>query len=123
MNWLKKLFSSIRSYFKTGRAASDAQKALEFAGKALPFVRLAGDLITRGLIPGTVDDAIWEALKLKFPTLFDGQRKTPDELKLAGLAAATELMRAKYPNLDTSIIRKAIELAYGDYRAEQESTQ
>ncbi len=123
MNWLKNLFSSIRRYFTTGRAARDAQSALEHVGSALPFVRLAGDLLTRGFIPGIVDDAVWAALKLKFPALFDGRRKTPDELKIAALAAATELMRAKYPNLDTSIIRKAIELAYGDYRAEQESAQ
>lgn len=124
--WLKNIFSAgarafpwLRQYFQTDQAAQDTVKALAYVGQALPYVRIAGDIITGALIPGTADDLVWAAIKAKFPTLFDGRPHTADEMKLAGLAYATEAMRAKFPFLETSVIRKAVEMAVGDYKAEQ----
>jgi hypothetical protein len=116
MIWLKKLFGAIGAYFKTGRAASDASRALAYAGKALPVVAIAVDIVT-GMTPTKADDIAWAAVKRFFPTLFDGSEKSPDEIKLAALAYTTERLKVLYPELDTSIARAAAQLAYLDLRA------
>lgn len=123
MNWFKKIFSAISKYFKTGKAASDAQKALEYVAKALPYVVIVGDFITASPlpqlvgIPNGIDDAVWLAIKKKFPNLLDGSVKTPDEVKADALVVVTELLKAKYPELSTSVARAAAQLAYLDYKA------
>lgn len=116
MNWLKKIMGAIGAYFRSGSAAFDAHKALEYVGKALPFVVVATDIAV-GITPTKLDDAAWASLKASFPTLFNGQPHAPEELKLAALGAATHLMQRAYPGLSTSIARAAVQLAYIDYRA------
>ncbi len=116
MNWLKRLVGAIGAYFRSGNAAHDAHKALEYVGKALPFVVVAADIAV-GITPTKVDDAAWASLKASFPALFNGEQHTPDELKLAALGAATHMMQRAYPGLSTSIARAAVQLAYIDYKA------
>jgi hypothetical protein len=115
MSWIKKLFGAIGAYFKTGRAASDAQTALELATKALPLVAVAGNIVV-GLTPTMVDDALWATIQAKFPALFNGTIKNPDELRLFALGVLTEMVKAKF-GVDTSVARAAAQLAYLDYRA------
>lgn len=116
MKWFKKLLGSLAAYFRTGRAAADAQMALNYVGKALPYVKVAADLIV-GITPTTVDDIIWSAIKNKYPSLFDGTYKTPDELKATALVVAADLLKAQYPELSTSVARAAVQLAYIDQKA------
>lgn len=116
MNWLKRLFGFLRGYFRTGQAARDTQKALEYVGKALPFVIIAADIITT-LTPTFVDDALWRAIKAAYPRLLDGTEKSPEELKAEALVISAELLKAKYPELSTSVARAAAQLAYIDWKA------
>ncbi|MBN9658618.1 MAG: hypothetical protein J0H49_10605 [Acidobacteria bacterium] len=116
MNWLKRLIGSISAYFRTGRAAKDAQTALEYVGRALPYVKIAADLVV-SLKPTQVDDLAWTAIKAKYPSLFDGRVKTQDEMKASALLIASDLLKAKYPELSTSVARAAVQLAYIDAKA------
>jgi len=116
MNWLKKLFGAISKYFKTGSAARQAQQALEYVAKAMPFVVTAGNVIVT-LTPTGVDDAVWKAIKAKYPKLLDGSAKTIDELKAEALVIAAEMLQAKFPELTTSVARAAAQLAYIDWSA------
>lgn len=122
MNWLKKLFgaaqqsaNAILKYFSTGKAAQDCEIALGLVGAALPYIKIAGDIVTK-LIPGEVDDRVWAAIQTKFPALFRGEKLTSDELKLYTLAVATEILQQKF-NIDLSTARAAAQNAYLDYRA------
>lgn len=116
MNWLKRIFGILRGYFSSGKAASDAQKALEYVGKALPIIRLVADVIVT-LTPTGIDDMVWARIKARYPTLLDGTAKTSDEVKAEALVIAGELMRAKYPELSVSVARAAAQLAYIDFKA------
>ena len=118
MKWLKDLLAKIASYFTSGRAARDAQLACEYAAKVLPIISIAADIVVR-LTPTGVDDAVWAALKVKFPELFSGKQLSGDELKLYALGVATELVKSKFPELDTSVARTAIQLAYLEFRQTQ----
>ena len=116
MSWLKRLFGWLSGYFTSGKAAADAQKALEYVGKALPFVVIAADIITT-LTPTGVDDAAWRAIKAAYPRLLDGTEKSSEELKAEALIISAELLKARYPELSTSVARAAAQLAYIDWKA------
>lgn len=123
MNWFKRIFVGTKeeppfwrkllTFTTTFGGAENVEKALEFTRKALPIIKIAGDIIT-SLTPTTADDLIWAALKQKYPLLFDGKAHTPDEIKNMALLYATEAMQQKY-NLSTTIARTAAQLAYNDY--------
>lgn len=123
MNWFKRLFvgskeepplwRKLLQFMMTLGGAENVEKALTFVGKALPFVKIAGDIIT-SLTPTTADDMVWAALKKKYPLLFDGKEHTPDEIKNMALLYVTEAMQQKY-NLSTTTARTAAQLAYNDY--------
>jgi hypothetical protein len=115
MNWLLNLFRGLARWFKTGAAARDTQTALQYVGAALPIVEEVGGLIVTAT-PTTADDAKWNELRQKYPELLDGQPKTPDALKLAALGIATRLLQARFPILNTSIARAAVQLAYIDWK-------
>lgn len=119
MNWIKSLLAKIASYFSSGRAAADAQKACEYAAKVLPIISIAADIVVK-LTPTGVDDAVWAALKVKYPELFSGKQLTGDELKLYALGIASEIVKRKFPELDTSVARTALQLAYLEYRQTQQ---
>lgn len=120
MNWLKRLFNAIGAYFKSGKAAADATKAMQYVGKALPFVVIAADIIT-SLTPTGIDDLVWARIKAKYPNLLDGKQKSPDELKADALIIAAELLKDRYPELSTSVARAAAQLAYIDWKALKEA--
>lgn len=116
MNWLKRIFGFLRGYFSSGKAASDAQKALEYVGKALPIIRIVADVVVT-LTPTGIDDALWAAIKAKYPTLLDGTAKTSDQVKAEALIIAGEMLQARYPELSVSVARAAAQLAYIDFKA------
>lgn len=117
MKFLKNLVGSIGAYFKSGKAASDADRALRMIGDALPYVRMAMDIVT-SITPTNVDDLAWSALKKAYPTLLDGKPHTQDEVKLAALATAAHLLQERFPTLDKSIAIAAVQMAYLEYRAD-----
>lgn len=119
MKWLKDLLAKIASYFTSGRAAQDAQLACEYAAKVLPIISIAADIVVR-LTPTGIDDAAWSAIKVKYPDLFSGNKLSGDELKLYALGVATEIVKRKFPELDTSVARTAIQLAYLEFRQAQQ---
>lgn len=116
MKWFKKLFGVIGGYFRTGRAASDAQRAFEYIGRALPCVVSAAEIVTT-LTPSGVDDVTWGAIKAKYPNLLDGRPKTSDQVKAESLVLAAELLRAQCPEVSTGVARAAAQLAYFDWAA------
>lgn len=118
MNWLKRLFGFLRGYFQSGQAARDTQKALEYVGRALPIVQIVADVIVR-MTPTAIDDAVWAAIKAKFPRILDGTAKTPEELKAEAMVIASEWMTIKYPELSTTVARAAVQLAYADFKGIQ----
>ncbi len=118
MSWIRSLFSWIANYFRSGQAAKDAELAMQYASKALPFVKIAADIVV-GLTPTQIDDLAWAALKAKYPSLFDDTAKNPDELKLIAFAVASDLLKQKYPELSTSVARAATQLGYIIYKNEQ----
>ena len=122
MNFLKRLFGFLKGYFQSGKAARDAQRALEYAGKALPLVIIVADIVTK-MTPTGIDDAIWAAIKAKYPRLLDGSEKTPDEVKAEALIIASEWLKLKYPGLSTTVARAAVQLAYADWQGIQEETK
>jgi hypothetical protein len=119
--FLKKTFGSVTAwlmqYFKSGKAAADAQWALEHMHEALPIVGMVADIATAVIpTPGEVDNVVWKAVKAKYPSLWDGSLKTDDEFKLYALGVATELFKQRFPAVDTTRARMAVQNAYADYR-------
>lgn len=120
MNWLKRVFSpfaAIAAYFKNGTAARNAQTALEYAARALPYVRFAADLTTK-LTTTRADDVAWVALVARYPEVFDGSPKTGEQLKRAALQIAAREMQAAFPQLSTSVAIAAAQLAYLEFKEE-----
>lgn len=115
MNWISRIFVRLAGYFRSGKAARDAQLALEYVARALPYVKIAADLVI-SLTPTQVDDLAWAAIKTRYPSLFDGKTKTQDEVKAAAMLIASDLLKAKYPELSTSVARAAVQLAYIDQK-------
>ncbi len=122
MNWIKKVLGSavawLKSYFQTGKAASDAAWALSHMAAALPIIDVLATIGT-ALTPTQIDDALWSAIKAKYPRFFDGSITTGEEMKLYLLAIATELFKAKFPTATTSLARATVQLAYLDYSAQK----
>lgn len=126
MNWFTKLFASpffkrLVEIFQYVTAAENVNKALDMVGKALPYIKIAGDIIT-SLTPVTADDAVWAALKLKFPLLFDGKTHTAEEIKNMSLLYVTEALEQKF-NLSTTLARTTAQLAYNKYQAMPEEAR
>jgi hypothetical protein len=117
MSWIVKLFQKLAGYFKSPKAKEDAEKALQYALMAAPYIKLAGQVVTT-LTPTGVDDAAWALITGKYPRLFDGSLVTGDERKLYALGIAGELLEARFPGLDTSIARTAVQLAWLEQRTE-----
>jgi hypothetical protein len=115
MNWLKNLFGSISRYFRSGAAAKQVSTALEFVGRALPFVVQAADIIV-ALTPTPADDAIWLEMKERYPEVFDGTRHEGTALRRAGLQIAASELKKRYPELNTDVAIAAAQLAWIDYR-------
>lgn len=119
MTWIRNLISKISVYFR-GQAAVDAERALSMVVYALPVITIAADIVAM-VTPTGIDDAFLSLLKGKFPKLFDGSIKSPDELKLYALGVATELLKARYPSVSTTVARAATQLAYLQYKSDKES--
>lgn len=120
MSWIFRIFHKLADYFRSDRAKADAEKALQYALMAAPYIKLAGDIITT-LTPTGVDDVAWRLITTKYPRLFDGSLVTDDERKLYALGIAGALLEAKFPALDTSVARTAIQMAYLQHRAEMKA--
>jgi|DewCreStandDraft_4_1066084.scaffolds.fasta_scaffold03500_33 hypothetical protein len=121
MKWLLNLFRSIARFFTTRNGYESFLKILPYVKIALPYIELAAGIVSGAVQP---TEAITSILQQKFPHLSaDGLPKTEDEKKVFAIAVATELMRADFGDLSTHEIRKALELAYGDYKALKEPTQ
>ncbi len=116
MNWLKKQLSKIKDYFFSGKAQRDATWVLEHMTQALPYIDAVMPVVT-GLIPGPADDAIWQAIRTKYPHFFDGTVKSPDELKAAAMIAAAELFAERY-KVDTTLARSTVQMAFIQHRAQ-----
>lgn len=111
MNYLKLILAKVLLIFTSDQAKKALNTAADFTASALPFIDIAARIVV-GVTPTTIDDAALAALHHQFPQLFDGSLKTGEELKLYMLAVATELLKAKYPALSTSIARLSVQLAY-----------
>lgn len=122
MGWIKKVFSAIAGYFKSGKAQNDIELVAEFVPKALPFIKMAAEIGTM-LTPTQADDVALAGIKAAYPMFFSGKELTPAEFKLALLGVATDLMRAKYPGLTTSVARAAVQVAYVGQSADQKQLE
>jgi hypothetical protein len=119
-NFLSKIAGVITGWFTSGKAKRDAQLALEYAAKALPFLRTAADVVTT-LTPTGIDDAAWAVVKSKYPNLFNGTVQTPDELKGYALQVAAELLKQKYPQVDKTVAVLATQFAFTEARGKGEA--
>ncbi len=114
---IKKIFSSVVNFFKSGRAKKDADIALGFVVEALPFLNIAATIVT-SVIPGDLDNLALQVIKTKYPRLFDGSILTTDELKIYALGIASGFLQHKFPKLDKTIAVLAVQLAYVQARSE-----
>jgi hypothetical protein len=116
MEEMKNFLNKIRNFFTKmfGRKELFKQvfdKTFDIAADALPIVNIASAIVT-GVTPTKIDDVILASIKAKYPRLFDGSIHTGDELKLYTLGVATELVKAKYPDVSTSVARLAVQSAF-----------
>lgn len=119
MNIFSKVFGAIGRFFTSGKAKKDAETAIKFAVEALPYIKIAGDIIV-GITPTGIDDVAWKAINAKYPKLFDGSIHTPDELKSLGLGVAVSLLESKFPKLNTTIATLATQIAFTQLKANGE---
>jgi hypothetical protein len=56
MNRLKAFFKALADYFRSGKARDHLQAAEKAALVAMPYISIAGDILT-GITPTKVDDA------------------------------------------------------------------
>lgn len=116
MNFIKSLITRILNLFTSDAGKKALQTAADFTAAALPYIDIAAQ-VAAGLTPTTVDDAVLALVRQKYPQLFDGSITNGDQLKLFLLGVATDLMKARYPQLTTSIARTAVQLAYTGNKA------
>jgi hypothetical protein len=116
MKWIQALLAKLSNYFRSGKAQQDAETALKHVGVALPYIDIAARIVTT-LTPTGVDDAAWAYITKSYPRLFDGSAKTDRDLKFLAFDIASDLVRMRYPQLDTSIARAATQMAYLEHRA------
>src|SRR5689334_19947720 len=109
--WLTGFFGKIASLFTSDAAKRDLDAVANFTAAALPYIDIAGQIVT-GLTPTTIYDIAFAAIKRKFPRLFDGTITSGDELKLYALGIAADLLASKFPQLSTSAARAAVQLAF-----------
>lgn len=117
-NIFTKIASAFIGWFTSGRAKRDAEAAMRIGVDALPYLKIAADIVV-GLTPTQVDDIAWGLLKAKYPGLFDGSIRTEAELKAYALQVAATLLRQKFPKVDTTVAVLATQMAYVQARAEQ----
>lgn len=108
---VKDFFVATVRFFKSGGAQKALQRAAELAPEVLPYIAIAADIAV-GITPTTIDDAVLALIRAKYPALFDGSLKTPDEVKAFTLGVATELVKAEFPDVSTSIARLAVQAHY-----------
>lgn len=112
MSAIKKILTAVIEYFVSGRAKADAQKVESIVFKVAPFLESAA-AIAAGIDPGlhiAVD--VIHAIRARYPSLFSGYELTPQEKNLYLLGIAGDLVEAHYPNIDTTIARSAVQLAF-----------
>lgn len=114
---IKNGFGKILNFFKDGKAKQEAKIALVYAVEALPYIKIAADIIT-GLTPFKADDVAWLLIKTKFPKLFDGSIHTVDELDAYALSVAGNLLKFKFPHLSMTSAILATQIAYTHMKAE-----
>ncbi|GIU80909.1 MAG: hypothetical protein KatS3mg005_4147 [Bryobacteraceae bacterium] len=115
MNWLLNLFRSLARFFTTKAGFESFRRALPAVKAALPYIELAAAIVSGREAP---PPALARQIEAQYPHLFPASiPKTDQEIKLLAVAVATELMRVNYRHLTTNELRKALELAYADYKA------
>ncbi|HNY39488.1 MAG TPA: hypothetical protein PKJ41_03805 [Bryobacteraceae bacterium] len=110
MNWLKRVFQKVLGVVP-GAFKAATEWVFDHATGIMPIVEVCMDIGT-AVTPPTWDEAIWNAFKTKYPAFFNQTLKTPEEYKLYALAAATELIAARFPWLGTSFARLMAQWAY-----------
>lgn len=116
MNIVKAFFSKIANLFTSPRGKAALDEAANLTAEALPYISIAGSIIT-GLTPTTLDDQALAMLKGRYPQLFDGSIQDGEHLKLFAFAAAADLLQKKYPVISTSVARLAVQTAFTADRA------
>lgn len=112
MNAIKSLFRVIFEYFTSGRAKADIEKVESIVFAVAPFLESAA-AIAAGIDPGLhIALDVIAGIKAKYPGLFDGSQRTTHEKNLYMLGIAGDLVEAHYPNIDTTIARSAVQLAF-----------
>ena len=118
-----KFFENLKKWALSLFGKREAVKQLldnsfELASYALPYLDMAST-IAAGITPSKVDDVALLAIKAKYPRLFDNSIKTGEELKLYTLGVATELLKAKFPDVSTSVARLAAQAAFNVKKASE----
>lgn len=112
MSVFKKLFRVIFEYFTSGRAKADIEKVEGIVFEVAPFLEAAAE-IAAGIDPGLhIAVELIARVKKNYPGLFDGAQRTKAEKSALLLGMAGDLVEAHYPNIDTTIARSAVQLAF-----------
>ena len=111
MTKIKLFFLKIAGFFASGEAWKALHTAAELVPKAIPILDIAA-AVAAGITPTPVDDMLLAQVHARFPHMFDGSLKSGEEVKLYLLGIATELLRARYPHVSTSVARTAVQVAY-----------
>jgi hypothetical protein len=111
MKKVKAFFARVAAFFSSGEATKALNTAAELVPKAIPYIDIAAE-IAAGLAPSAVPEAVLGEIHGKFPRLFDGSLNSADEVKLYLLGVASDLLKARFPNVSTSIARAAVQVAY-----------
>lgn len=116
MQRIRRALGAIGAFFSSGQAARRAERALAIIAEVRPYIIRAADLAV-SLTPTPADDVAWQAIRARYPRILIHEFRTPDEIKSDALIIATELIRARWPHLSTTVARLAAQQSYLDWQA------
>lgn len=104
-------FKPLLNFFTSGAAQKDLNLALTYVDIAIPYIADAGLLVST-LDPNVLSPESYNRIKDKYPKFFDGSLLTNDELKNYLFAIAATMLTERFPILNSTVARTAIQLAY-----------
>ena len=104
-------FRPLFNFFSSGAAQKDLNLALTYVDLAIPYITDAALMLTT-IDPNILSTESYSRIKAKYPKFFDGSLLTNDELKTYLLGIAATMLEERFPILNTTVARTAIQLAY-----------
>jgi hypothetical protein len=109
--WIKNVLSKVKLYITSGKAQQDITKALELAPRILPIL----DIVAK-LTPTNADNMIIAYARANCPRWLDGSLISERERNTYLVQLGAEMVKRRFPDVDTTVALTAVQLAYNQYR-------